>query len=345
MGRTRRGLAKLTTFACYAYPLSVLVIASFLRWGSDRNAFWAAALYLPPHGYLLPSLIALPMLALPVPRRAWMAWLLGVLLCVFGLMHGRLHFPASSDQARTVVTMNVDSAQAGAGAIAKAILRHQPDLVFLQEVGGQGEDLARELRPVLAHTLVHDQFVIACHYPILDLEIPPSSFVRGRDRTPRFIRVRVEFPEGALAAYNVHPVSPRPAFSIVRGNGFRAEIRSGRLFGPEARDTIWKNIEVRGFELAETAKRAERDELPLVIAGDLNVPDNSPFFARTFGFLSDAFADAGLGFGFTYPAKAPFLRLDRILTSREVRVLDAEVDCEGLSDHRCLVTKLDFSRH
>jgi len=343
MRRVRGVASAAVTLACYLYPLVLAVLALVLRTQAEGNAFWMVALYAPAIGYLLPALLVVPLWVFRGPAKAFAALLAGVVLCVFGSMGAQMHLPKDGQDARVVVTMNVDSAYQGVPEVASSVLSHRPDLVFLQEVGSRGEELAQALRRALPHAIVEGQFVVASRFPLSDLVVPGATFVRGRERVPRFVRVRVNFPEGSIAAYNVHPISPRPAFMAVRGPGFRSQISSGRLFGPEARDAIWKNVEVRQFELSTAAESAARETLPVVLAGDLNLPGNSRFFSATFGFLQDSFVEAGFGLGYTYPAKIPFLRLDRILTSPSIRALSFKVDCKGYSDHFCVIGKLDFS--
>jgi vancomycin resistance protein VanJ len=344
MGRLRRVLTAVSVLMCHVYPIALLLVIVVVRFGASQSTLLSAALFLPPHGYLLPLLFLIPVALLRGPWSAWLSAGLGALLTLLGPMGLKLNLGGSSTSARIVVTMNVDSAYAGATRVVERILAQQPDIVFLQEIGIQGEELTRGLRTKLPFVVAHDQFIVASRFEISDLVTPKPAFVRGRDRTPRYIRVQINLPEGPFVAYNVHPISPRPAFIIARTGGFRSQIASGHLFSEEMRDIIWKNIEIRQFELTSAARDAAKEQLPVLIAGDLNTPANSLFFSRNFAFLRDSFAEAGLGFGYTFPAKLPFLRLDRVLIGDGIEALDARVDCRGLSDHFCLVTKLDFSR-
>src|SRR5690606_39746135 len=64
-----------------------------------------------------------------------------------------------------------------------------------------------------------------------------------------------------------------------------------------------------------------------IVAGDLNLPSPSPLLRRSLGFLQDGFAAAGRGFGYTFPTKRPFLRLDRVMVSEDLRVTRFGVGC------------------
>jgi vancomycin resistance protein VanJ len=342
--RVRRVLTSVTTWCAHAYPIGALGVIVTLRFGAASSAFLTAALYLPPQGYLLPLVLALPLALLRGPRAAWLSLLAGTGVAYFGLMGGQVNLPASSPNARTVITMNVDSAHAGVPGIVEELLSHQPDIVFLQEIGWRGEELARGLRAALPFVIVSGQFVVASRFELSELTLPEPKFVRGRVRLPNYVRVRINLPEGSVAAYTVHPVSPRPAFGALRKGGFRSQISSGQLFAESSRDIVWKNVEIREFELSSAAARARQEMLPVVLAGDLNLPHNSRLLSGAFAFLRDTFSQAGFGTGYTYPSKRPFLRLDRILVSSAIRPVNVAVNCMGHSDHLCVITKLEFSR-
>jgi endonuclease/exonuclease/phosphatase family metal-dependent hydrolase len=64
--------------------------------------------------------------------------------------------------------------------------------------------------------------------------------------------------------------------------------------------------------------------------------------------LRDAFSVAGLGYGYTYghllPPHASFLRIDHILVSPQIAVLDCAVGRRGISPHRSVIADLALQR-
>ena len=54
---------------------------------------------------------------------------------------------------------------------------------------------------------------------------------------------------------------------------------------------------------------------------------------------SDGFRACGVGFGYTFPAKQPWMRIDRVFASSELRFTDFKVGCAS-SDHRCVIAEL-----
>lgn len=75
-------------------------------------------------------------------------------------------------------------------------------------------------------------------------------------------------------------------------------------------------------------------EDPAILLGDLNAVPTTPEIQNLTGFLQDAWTAAGEGPGYTYPTEIPDRRIDYVMTSPDVAVLDAEVVDTAASDHR-----------
>ena len=80
-------------------------------------------------------------------------------------------------------------------------------------------------------------------------------------------------------------------------------------------------------QLVRLTRRLAAEEVPTVIAGDLNMP--GPVSGLAVGY-SPAVN------GRTFPAHRPLVQLDHMLTSREVRAWDGEVLPPAGSDHRAI---------
>jgi endonuclease/exonuclease/phosphatase family metal-dependent hydrolase len=157
----------------------------------------------------------------------------------------------------------------------------------------------------------------------------------------------------------VHPISPRDGLNTLRGEGLRRELTSGRLFTGARREVLVNNTGLRALQIADVAEVAGKETRPVVIAGDTNLPVLSPVFARNLGGYQDGFVKAGGGFGYTFPASHPWMRIDRILasdalhfTSFEVGCSDRDTSADGssgssgstVSDHDCVVAELQGAR-
>jgi len=82
----------------------------------------------------------------------------------------------------------------------------------------------------------------------------------------------------------------------------------------------------------------------VLIAGDTNLPSLSPALVDTVGSFRDAFREAGSGFGYTFPSRHPWMRIDRMMASSDVAFTRFEIGCKETSDHLCIVTELEVAR-
>jgi endonuclease/exonuclease/phosphatase family metal-dependent hydrolase len=88
---------------------------------------------------------------------------------------------------------------------------------------------------------------------------------------------------------------------------------------------------------------AAQDAHPVVFAGDLNLVGLSPLWRGCLSGFRDGFAEAGSGFGYTFPngkAVPPWMRLDHILVSEHLRFDDFDVIEETRSDHLCVMADI-----
>lgn len=111
-----------------------------------------------------------------------------------------------------------------------------------------------------------------------------------------------------------------------------------------------KNYEVgkriRDYE-AENVRRfvndTRKDEIPVIIAGDLNDWCGSDCLNTLMGDdLKDAWWEGGNGFGWTYFGWHLRLRLDHILYSDELELVGVKVIDTDISDHKPLMAKFRF---
>ena len=335
--RVVRGLA-------IAYPLALLGVVIALRFiGED---WWATTvgLYLPAVGYALPLLPIALLIALSKEKRLFWTLPVAVALLLFPLLGLSLSTGGGHDDGRPrwrVLSFNVNSGHGGQELIEQEISRHAPDLVLLQESDFGREKLLELLKEKYPFVVVSTQFVTASRHPIVETTEPDRLPYGDKLRSPRFVRHVVESPLGRVVVYNVHPLSPRESLAAVRGQGLREELRSGRLLSGANRRVVEDNVGLRRLQVEAIGRAVRAETLPVVVGGDTNLPHGSALFARNWGQLRDGFAEAGNGFGFTFPNRLAFLRLDRILATETLDFVSFEVDCGQVSDHRCVVAELE----
>lgn len=339
-GRLRRWFLATFLFLAVAYPVALIVIAIALRQVGDDWWVTSVGLYLPRVGFALP----LPFIALVlVLFRRWRLlalqvvslWL--VLFPLMGLSLSWRSYPADGEATFRILTFNVDSANGGSREIVDEVISHSPDIVFMQELPDWRVSQVKPLlAPLYSHIVASDQFLVASKFPIVSNDSPPGIPFFGRLRSPRFMRFVLETPLGRTTIYNLHTVSPRGGFMKLRGAGLRREILSGRFVQGVASEEIEGTAALRALQVEAVSKMASRESGRVMIVGDANLPTLSGVRARYLGRFHDAFAEAGLGFGYTFPSKWPWMRIDLLLASDQLKFLRAEVGRGRASDHVCV---------
>ncbi len=80
---------------------------------------------------------------------------------------------------------------------------------------------------------------------------------------------------------------------------------------------------------------------PMILAGDFNATAGDAVFRLLAPRLRDAFAEAGRGWGNTWPKVLPLVRIDQVWISREWQVVNVTAQRAGPSDHRMVVCDLE----
>ncbi len=333
-GRSRaRGplwLRRLARALAVAYPVGLAAFALTLAYVGE--SWWAStvALYLPR-----------VVLAVPMPVVVALLWAVGavewlwtqvasaalLLVPVMGLAVSlpRLQSPSAEGPRIRVMTYNINSAGGGVASLMREVDRYAPDVLVMVEIGGL-EELTRELRQRYATLDVDGQFLTATRYPMTSKVDPDKLTFGGRNRSPRFLVETLETPLGKVTLYVVHPISPREDLGALAGTkGFRNLLRSGRLLEPGGPAVIQANTGLREAQIRAVADLATHEEGAVLIAGDTNLPGLSRVARQAFSSFNDGFLTAGNGFGYTYPTKHPWMRLDRIFANAELEFARFEV--------------------
>ncbi|HUT23443.1 MAG TPA: endonuclease/exonuclease/phosphatase family protein, partial [Sumerlaeia bacterium] len=137
---------------------------------------------------------------------------------------------------------------------------------------------------------------------------------------------RVKTPAGGIRILNVR--MPLPALRL---NLFSARARAEMRLSHRQR--------AEGFGRLGKAVRKLAEDGPLILAGDFNTPIRSTLLRPVRALLTDAFRQAGSGWGNTMTHDFPVSRIDAIFVSGEFRVLRAQSLTNGISDHRTVLAE------
>ncbi|WP_169927781.1 endonuclease/exonuclease/phosphatase family protein [Labilithrix luteola] len=314
--RARRVLfwAIVVELACFAFFLAILGIG-------ERSRVALLALYAPRQPVLVATVLAA--VVAPLTKRRLLVGLQGVacLIALFPVMGLHLGGARASEFPVRLASYNVFFGRLGRPALLDEIGAMQADIILLQATySSMGERVKARFPDRSTHEC--DDFLLITRYPIVKVEEPPPL----ADGTPaKFVGYVLETDAGPLRVFNVHPFSPRQA-----------------LFDD---DQTNDNIRHREEQIAAVMAAVRRDDIPFVIAGDTNLPGLSATGRRYLGDLHDAFDDVGFGFGYTFPAKRPWMRIDRAFASDRIHFVDARVGKQGASDHRALFVEFEIDSH
>ncbi|HEX5444152.1 MAG TPA: endonuclease/exonuclease/phosphatase family protein [Pirellulales bacterium] len=335
----RRGsIERLAGWLAWAYAVGVIVAWLVLRIGGDRWWWTTALLFAPRWAWPLPVTVILPVVLLWRRRLAWLValsalWVAWPLMGFCVPWQRMASAVASSDAGGyppvRVLTCNLGVNQLLPGALETLIADERPDVITLQEKFDE-EGLRRLLGPSW-QVEVTPGILVATQFPIVGRKIfTGSEAVAWRTVA---IDYRMETPSGPIDFVAVHLYTPRKGLEAIKDR---------HLAGI---DGMRDNLARRDRESADLRRWIDTLEGPVILAGDMNLPDESAIFRRDWSDFSDAFGAAGLGYGYTYgyttSGKWYGIRIDHILAGAGFRVERAWVGPHVGSDHRPVLAVLE----
>ncbi len=323
----------------WLYPLSLIGVACALSFIGERHWLTAALLYVPRIAFAAPLPVFVALSLWSKRHRLLWAQVAAALVIVFPLMGFVLPWSRGGSAGPTlrVLSFNVDSGHAGETTLIGAITAQQPDIALLVEAPLDHTRLRDALETRFPYVQRNSQFLLGSRFPIASTsELPRVSYL-GRKRTSRAMRYQLDTPQGPVVLYAVHPISPRGAFGLYRFRGAIGRLREPAVAPSNDEESdMLGNAGLRSAQIEEALSHAHAETLPVIVAGDTNLPGLSAALRRSFSGYQDGFVEVSWGFGYTFPAKEPFLRLDRIFASPELRFMSFHIGCRGTSDHLCV---------
>ena len=331
----------------FAYSVILVALTVLNLSGADRWWFGALNLYLPQMVWAIPGIL-LATVAFKLARHwVWLP-LLGIVWVVGPLMG--LCWPLPLKQITQgglplrVMTWNVkygSQDKLAQMAIKREIDLNNPAVVLMQDAGGL---LDGPLGNYFKNWSVRSdgQYIIASKLPLDELQVRRISFP---GEAHSCVRTQFQIGGNTVALYNVHFESPRWGLNALRA------VKKEPQFLPIAIQKLENNVAARFTQVQALREYISREQVPVIIAGDLNSPYASRVCAtlRTVG-LHDAFAEGGKGYGYTYghfllKNRLPFLnfswmRIDHIMMSSQFHASRCWTGTGEVSAHRPVIADL-----
>lgn len=216
-------------------------------------------------------------------------------------------------------------ANLNAGSKAEALdaaVELAPDILVVQEAPGEEAIAAttRELFGVEGTYLIGNNSAILARGEILDTIVEPES---------NAIHARLRIEEGfVIDITGVEMQACIPRLSLWSADTWK-----------ELSDLRMRNRRQLRTHLGEN--EITRDTTGRIISGGFQTPPGDDVFRPLeSNELLDSFAKTGLGWGNTYPAEYPILRLDQIWTSENLPPVRSVAVPNPESDHRIVVSDL-----
>ena len=240
-----------------------------------------------------------------------------------------------------IKALHAERVAGGLSQIQDEVVSYAPDIVALQDaqkwlVTDAGSQVV-PVRPVfgLPYVMAVDQFVLASRYPLSDCHAAPLDssvdLVQYLNCTADVAGIRIQL-------VTTHFVSPRSSL-IATKNDFSDGVQ------------VWRrNLDKRLVQSRALLAVISMLPRPVIVMGDLNAPEASPVVQTIkYAGLSDAFAAAGRGWGFTHghalSRKMDLFRIDHILASPGLRFLRAEVGRGDASEHNPVYADMRISEN
>jgi vancomycin resistance protein VanJ len=308
--------------AILLYCVAVTLLAVTVRTGGDVSSIGTLLLFAPRHWLLAPWALLLPLAILKGWRLALTATI-GVLLTVFGANSFATSVNGKSVSARhalRLVTLNTDGSPMVAYNVHAYLQDWDADVVLFQDCT---QALGEAIDSIANSTSSRDgEFCIASRLPVIDVDILPK---KRYSTTGGAARYRLLLGTDTIDVVNVHIASPRTELSAARYGdlGLLTETIATR-----SRDS-WS---IREFAAGGAQHK--------IVAGDFNLPVGSAILREQWSHLSNAFDQAGFGFGFTMHGGVYRFRIDHVLVSPSFRAERARVLKGYTMQHQPVVVDL-----
>jgi endonuclease/exonuclease/phosphatase family metal-dependent hydrolase len=234
-----------------------------------------------------------------------------------------------------VVTCNIHNGEFHPDLLDAFILNTGADIVALQECP---DELSVKI-PVGWHVMKDGLLAILSRYPLRDFNSLQALHLPHEWPRTSLFQCVVEAPGGDIIFNTVYLPSPR--------YGLQNVLDRHTLISPARAELLAEESDHRWRTAHAVQQRAVTLPLPVIIAGDFNMPIDSNVYRQVWGGYSNAFSDVGFGYGWTVwdtiRGIPVGVRVDHILVSAEFEALRCEIGSDIGSDHLPLVAEIQRS--
>lgn len=269
------------------------------------------------------------------PNRGIAAFLIGGILLLFGILDLRLGLNRLNPPEGWPVRVLEVNLEGDAGAeeklrsLVQMISEKDVDIVTLVECGGQV--MAGLIEQLPSYQSRHQgELCLLSRNEIVEWNYRDPKDAWKHSGSAAIASATIRTLGGIIRIGILHPATPRHVL-----DGY-FDLSRVIFMGPATRD----NIRLRNDEAAMAREWIVRaDSLPLIVAGDFNLPVESAIYKRHWGDFQNAFSAAGRGFGHTKQLRWWGTRIDHVLGSRGVIPVYSQLLQTIGSDHLPLLAE------
>lgn len=306
--------------------MAVLIIAEYLV--AEGHPAAALMTYFPQEPFVLPIILAV-LTNIWVGQRKDVLVSFGlVVLFVFLFLGFHISLPKNDRADFRVMTINIAGSEFGVTGLVDTVIRENPDILMLQEAKpNYGKEDA--LKAIVDYGDTHGirwyvehaaDVAILSRYPLTNVR--DRLLIYGMNR--RMIRADADINGRGVTVACVHLAT--------------------NVWGA-SNSKLWKYL--CGSAAARlTQARSITSTLPAtctLVAGDCNLPPRGTAFGMIANRYPDSFQSAS-GFGYTFPARMPIMRIDHVFASPDLVPLRWRSVNTGSSDHLAVVVDFVFRK-
>lgn len=271
-------------FCAYSYSAFILcyLILRLIFW----DQLWIVAFIGTFTPLIFLPILLLPVLSFSIIKNRWFS-IISSIACI--LLISWLHVKYFSPESTSITTFqpsikilshNVGWHTTQSPTLVKLINQQQPDLIFLQETVRKHTAAFTSLKTDYPYQIDTPPVAILSKYPILSNEI---LHLANHPETQQ--RALLQFNQKEIVVYNMQATGPWVKMSKIL-SFIKIPVYKYKQRFPEIQDLV---------------ERVQQETLPVIVAGDFNMTDESQDYYKVQKVLQDAFLKSGFGFGFTWP--------------------------------------------